>query len=96
MRKGIGRCSEDGNKFQTDPHWRDHILVNEYFHGDNGAGIGVSRQTGWSGLVATHIELFISLDAMQFLDARKKGVCQGMDYAQIAKTDDHQIKGSPK
>jgi hypothetical protein len=39
-------------KFQTDPHWRDLILFNEYFHGDNGAGIGAGHQTGWTGLVA--------------------------------------------
>ena len=39
-------------KFQTDPHWRDHLLFYEYFHGDNGAGIGASHQTGWTGLIA--------------------------------------------
>ncbi len=39
-------------KFQTDPHWRDSFLFYEYFHGDNGAGIGASHQTGWTGLVA--------------------------------------------
>jgi len=39
-------------KFQTDPHWRDHLLFFEYFHGDNGAGIGASHQTGWTGLIA--------------------------------------------
>jgi hypothetical protein len=39
-------------KFQTDPHWRDLVLFYEYFHGDNGAGIGASHQTGWTGLVA--------------------------------------------
>jgi hypothetical protein len=38
--------------FQTDPHWRDFILFHEYFHGDNGAGLGASHQTGWTGLVA--------------------------------------------
>jgi hypothetical protein len=38
--------------FQTDPHWRDLILFYEYFHGDNGAGLGASHQTGWTGLVA--------------------------------------------
>ena len=38
--------------FQHDPHWRDLILFYEYFHGDNGAGIGASHQTGWTGLVA--------------------------------------------
>jgi hypothetical protein len=39
-------------KFQTDPHWRDYILFHEYFHGDNGAGLGANHQTGWTGLVA--------------------------------------------
>ena len=39
-------------KFQTDPHWRDLLLFYEYFHGDSGAGIGASHQTGWTGLVA--------------------------------------------
>jgi hypothetical protein len=39
-------------KFQTDPHWRDHLLFHEYFHGDNGAGLGANHQTGWTGLVA--------------------------------------------
>jgi hypothetical protein len=39
-------------KFQNDPHWRDHLLFYEYFHGDNGAGLGASHQTGWTALVA--------------------------------------------
>jgi hypothetical protein len=43
-------------KFQTDPYWKDLILFHEYFHGDNGAGIGASHQTGWTGLVAKLIE----------------------------------------
>ena len=43
-------------KFQTDPHWRDHILFYEYFHGDDGTGIGASHQTGWTGLVAKLIQ----------------------------------------
>lgn len=42
----------DTEKFQTDEHFRDHILFYEYFHGDNGSGIGASHQTGWTGLVA--------------------------------------------
>jgi len=44
------------NLFNTDPHWRDLILFYEYFHGDNGAGIGASHQTGWTGLVAKLLE----------------------------------------
>jgi hypothetical protein len=45
-------------KFQNDPNWRDHILFYEYFHGDNGAGLGASHQTGWTGLVAVLYRLF--------------------------------------
>jgi hypothetical protein len=41
--------------FQSDPHWRNYILFHEYFHGDNGVGIGASHQTGWTGLVAMMI-----------------------------------------
>jgi hypothetical protein len=49
--------------FQSDAHWRDHLLFYEYFHGDNGAGLGASHQTGWTGLVAPLIQLFGVLDA---------------------------------
>jgi hypothetical protein len=55
-------------KFQEDPEWRDYILFYEYFHGDNGAGLGASHQTGWTGAVAKLIELFGHLDAQQYLD----------------------------
>jgi hypothetical protein len=60
-------------KFQTDPHWKDYILFYEYFHGDNGAGLGASHQTGWTGVVAKLIELFGRLDGAQLLDAGKAG-----------------------
>jgi hypothetical protein len=62
----------DTTKFQEDPHWRDHILFYEYFHGDNGAGIGASHQTGWTGLVARLIRLSVGLDAEQLLNAEHK------------------------
>jgi hypothetical protein len=42
--------------FQSDPFWRDLILFHEYFHGDNGTGIGANHQTGWTGLVAKLLE----------------------------------------
>jgi hypothetical protein len=61
-------------KFQSDPHWRDHVLFYEYFHGDNGAGLGASHQTGWTGLVAKLIELFGQLDAGTAL---REGKAQG-------------------
>ena len=60
-------------KFQTDPYWKDNILFYEYFHGDNGAGLGASHQTGWTGLVAKLIELFGRIDEVQFLNAGKAG-----------------------
>ena len=63
----------DSEKFQTDPHWRDNILFYEYFHGDNGAGVGASHQTGWTGLVASLIQLFGNVDAEHFLKGGKKG-----------------------
>jgi hypothetical protein len=56
-------------KFQNDPYWRDHILFYEFFHGDNGAGLGASHQTGWTGLVAKLIQLYGYLDAQKLLEA---------------------------
>ena len=58
-----GPSTEGRAKFQDDPHWRDLILFYEYFHGDNGAGLGASHQTGWTGLVAVFLDLFGRLDA---------------------------------
>lgn len=48
----------DIDKFQSNPHWRDLILFHEYFHGDNGAGLGASHQTGWTGAIAALIHQF--------------------------------------
>ena len=59
--------------FQEDPHWRDYLLFYEYFHGDNGAGLGASHQTGWTGAVASLIQLFGMLDADTLLAAGKSG-----------------------
>jgi len=54
-------------KFQSDPYWRDYVLFHEYFHGDNGAGLGASHQTGWTGLVAKLIQLLNVLDPEKVL-----------------------------
>ena len=74
-RDGEGRRPVYGGieKFQSDPHWRDLILFFEYFHGDNGAGLGASHQTGWTGLVAKLIELYGFLDPERALAAGKRG-----------------------
>jgi hypothetical protein len=66
----------DGNRpvfggaetFQKDPNWRDNLLFYEYFHGDNGAGIWASHQTGWTGLVAGLIRIFGRSDPLEFLE----------------------------
>jgi hypothetical protein len=73
LRDGSGRRPVYGGteKFQTDPHWRDHILFYEYFRGDNGAGLGASHQTGWTGCVAKLIELFGMLDPKKALEVGK-------------------------
>jgi len=60
------------HKFQTDPHWKDYVLFYEYFHGDNGAGLGASHQTGWTGLIARMIELFGRIDGEEFLAGGRK------------------------
>jgi hypothetical protein len=56
-------------KFQTDPHWRDCVLFYEYFHGDNGAGLGASHQTGWTGVVARLIQFMGAVDQQKFLQS---------------------------
>jgi hypothetical protein len=56
------------HKFQNDPHWRDYILFYEYFHGDNGAGLGASHQTGWTGVVAKLIQVLGFSDAKTLLE----------------------------
>jgi hypothetical protein len=58
--------------FQSDPHWRDYVLFYEYFHGDNGAGLGANHQTGWTGVVAKLIQLFGVLDANKALALGKE------------------------
>ena len=66
-------------KFQTDPLWRDNILFYEYFHGDNGAGIGASHQTGWTGAVAVLMKLFGSIDSQTLLSTEaREGVFRRM------------------
>ena len=60
-------------RFQIDPNWKDYLLFYEYFHGDNGAGIGASHQTGWTGLVAPLINVFGRITAEQFLAAGRAG-----------------------
>ena len=78
----------DGNRpvfggtetFQKDPNWKDNLLFYEYFHGDNGAGIGASHQTGWTGLVAALIRLFGRLDPQEFLEGGTRSAFHGHKF----------------
>jgi hypothetical protein len=78
LRDSSGRRAVYGGtqKFQNDPHWNDYLLFYEYFHGDNGAGLGASHQTGWTGLIATIIDFFDRLDARQLLEAGKAAISE--------------------
>jgi hypothetical protein len=59
-------------KFQNDPNWKDYVLFHEYFHGDNGAGLGASHQTGWTGLVAKLIQLYGFLNPKRALEVGRE------------------------
>jgi Glycosyl hydrolase family 63 C-terminal domain len=61
-------------KFQEDPHWRDQLLFYEYFHGDNGAGLGASHQTGWTGIIARGMHLFATTTSQQLLELGKAAI----------------------
>jgi hypothetical protein len=71
-------------KFQEDPHWQDYPLFYEYFHGDTGAGMGASHQTGWTGAIARIMQLFASSDAATWLDRGKGKVLSEKKQAPVA------------
>ena len=74
-------------KFQSDPHWKDLIQFFEYFHGDNGAGLGASHQTGWTGLVAKMIELYGFMDAEKALnEGKQSGFFKNGDESRLKET----------
>jgi hypothetical protein len=73
-------------KFQEDPHWRDLVLFYEYFHGDNGAGLGASHQTGWTGVVARLMHLFATTPQEKILELGKKAVFETSERAQSVRT----------
>ena len=71
-------------RFQEDPHWRDYILFYEYFHGENGAGLGASHQTGWTGLIARVLDLFARMNAADALRVPKDELAARMTRSQVA------------
>jgi hypothetical protein len=74
-------------KFQNDPHWRDLILFYEFFHGDNGAGIGASHQTGWTGVVAWLMDFFERATADQVLGKNGKNIFSKIIRDQVDGTE---------
>ncbi len=71
-------------KFQNDPHWRDYILFYEYFHGDNGAGLGASHQTGWTGIIARTLDVFARVSQEDSLNTAKHTLVTRMTRHQVA------------
>jgi hypothetical protein len=86
LRDPSGRRPVHGGsaKFQQDPHWRDLIFFYEYFHGDNGAGLGASHQTGWTGLVAPLLDLFGRLTADDAVETPKEALGQRLVREQVS------------
>src|SRR4029079_19408646 len=86
---------DDGNrpvyggteKFQRDPHWRDLVLFYEYFHGVNGAGLGASHQTGWTGLIAPLLDAFGRITAKSFLEKESRAVFERVVREQVGGED---------
>lgn len=71
-------------KFQEDPHWKDYILFYEYFHGENGAGLGASHQTGWTGIIARSLDIFGRLTPERALQVAKNELVAEMTRLQVA------------
>ncbi len=71
-------------KFQEDPHWKDYILFYEYFHGDNGAGLGASHQTGWTRIIARTLDLFARTQSADWLQISKDDLAARMTREQTA------------
>jgi Glycosyl hydrolase family 63 C-terminal domain len=71
-------------KFQEDPYWRDYILFYEYFHGDNGAGLGASHQTGWTGIIARSLDMFARMKPADVLETGKQDLIARMTRQQVA------------
>ena len=72
------------SKFQDDPHWKDYILFYEYFHGDNGAGLGASHQTGWTGTIARSLDLFARMKPAEMLKTAKSDLMAEITRRQVA------------
>ena len=73
------------DKFQTDPHWKDNLIFPEYLHGDTGAALGASHQTGWTGLIAPLINLFRNIDPDKALMNGKSAILEKKGQKKVRK-----------
>jgi hypothetical protein len=71
-------------RLQEDPHWRDYIQFYEYFHGDNGAGVGASHQTGWTGVIARLMQLFATTTPERVLALGKRAAVKEFEVPRVA------------
>jgi hypothetical protein len=71
-------------KFQEDPHWRYYLQFFDYFHGDNGAGLGANHQTGWTGVIARTMHLFATMKPEAILEGGKKAYFEKATPSRIA------------
>jgi hypothetical protein len=76
-REGKRPVFAGAKKFQDDPYWRDCLQFYEYFHGDNGAGLGASHQTGWTGTVASLMQMFASVSKKDVLAGGRRAILEG-------------------
>jgi len=85
VRDANGRRAVYGGtrKFQEDPYWKDYILFYEYFHGDNGAGLGASHQTGWTGLIARALDTFARVTPADALQTSRRDLVARMTRDQV-------------
>jgi hypothetical protein len=83
-------------KFQEDPHWRDCLLFYEYFHGDNGAGLGASHQTGWTGTIATLMHVFATVTPEGFLSGGRLATFAGMARRPAPPPEGAATPGAPR
>ena len=81
-------------KFQEDPHWRDLILFYEFFHGDNGAGLGASHQTGWTGTIAMLMDFFARVNGPSILETEREKLRTRIVMEQVGGDEQHAASAS--
>jgi hypothetical protein len=82
-------------KFQDDPHWRDLIQFFEYFHGDNGAGLGANHQTGWTGAIARIVHMFATVSAEKLLEGGKTAAIADGEEVKVVRRSKSLERGAP-